>query len=126
MRTYADVRADASLAHIRACPDADRSTAPPSTAFRWQQHLQVLVYLLYWYKSTNTDSSTAFRWQQHLQVLVYLLYWHKSTNTDSSTAFRSQQPLQHALHSAWPPPHLEAVRWRQVGGGGASLEKYKY
>ena len=34
----------------------------------------MLVYLLYWYKSTNTD------------MLVYLLYWYKSTSTDAAAS----------------------------------------
>jgi hypothetical protein len=31
------------------------------------------VYLLYWYKSTNTDTALS----------IYLLYWYKSTNADA-------------------------------------------
>ena len=44
------------------------------------------VYLLFWYKSTNTDASDdlldAILARTHYSV--YLLSWHKSTNTDAS------------------------------------------
>jgi hypothetical protein len=50
------------------------------------------VYLLYWYKSTNTDAKlrtaplcdAAQRVSCRLRYSVYLLYWYKSTNTDAA------------------------------------------
>ncbi len=54
---------------------------------RWEQvndmnsvALRYAVYLLYWYKSTNTDAAAALR------CAVYLLYWYKSANTDAAAA----------------------------------------
>ena len=35
------------------------------------------VYLLYWYKSTNSDARRS---------AIYLLYWYKSTNSDAEGA----------------------------------------
>ena len=43
--------------------------------------LRYSAYLLYWYKSTNTDASGL-----NLRCPVYLLYWYKSTNTDAGVA----------------------------------------
>jgi hypothetical protein len=56
----------------------------------------VSFYLLYWYKSTNTDaecidtvSASAYGGSGRVEGLglavmpVYLLYWYKSTNTDA-------------------------------------------
>jgi hypothetical protein len=50
------------------------------------------VYLLYWYKSTNTDAAASHLPPLQSKLLkastcnrysVYLLYWDKSTNTDT-------------------------------------------
>jgi hypothetical protein len=44
-----------------------------------------LLYLLYWYKGTDTDRLSAAGWQYAvlgcLAASVYLLYWYESTNT---------------------------------------------
>jgi hypothetical protein len=44
----------------------------------------VLLYVLYWYKSTNTDATRAGRRvkEPHARARyeVYLLYWYKSAN----------------------------------------------
>ena len=50
--------------------------------------LRYAVYLLYWYKSTNTDAAhcrfpSAPR--SH-RFSGYLLYWYKSANTDAAHA----------------------------------------
>jgi hypothetical protein len=45
--------------------------------------IRCAVYLLYWYKSTNTDAKGADR-----RCAVHLLYWYKSTNTDAKGAAR--------------------------------------
>ena len=39
------------------------------------------VYLIYWYKSTDTDASSPACYRYS----VYLLYWYKSTDTDASS-----------------------------------------
>jgi hypothetical protein len=51
------------------------------------------LYLLYWYKSTNTDAEEALLAKARLEQLqtaedpaVYLLYWYKSTTTDTKGA----------------------------------------
>jgi hypothetical protein len=57
------------------------------------------LYLLYWYKSTNTDAFIAD--QPQLQAVaaasLYLLYWYTSTNTDAALA---DQPQQQAVAAA--------------------------
>ena len=40
-------------------------------------------YLLYWYKSTNTDAEGTRAWQQSALYSIYLLYSYKSANTDA-------------------------------------------
>jgi hypothetical protein len=37
------------------------------------------LYLLYWYKSTNTDAA-----EEAGERRVYLLYWYKSTNSEAA------------------------------------------
>ena len=54
-----------------------------STGF---QVLTLLTYLLYWYRSTNTDAA-GFQRRTSSSISpaaasVYLLYWYRSTNTD--------------------------------------------
>ena len=65
------------------------------------------VYLLYWFKSTITDTpaasphtdadSGAYVAKQHgrrfAKDSVYLLYWHKSTNTDAEGAAGSRKNI---------------------------------
>jgi hypothetical protein len=50
-----------------------------------------LVYLLYWYKSTNTDAADAATSSAALYpgYSVYSLYWYKSTNADAVEAAAS-------------------------------------
>jgi hypothetical protein len=52
--------------------------------------LLVPKYLLYWYKSTNTDAERAAGLPRQcppaLLVPKYLLYWYKSTDTDAERA----------------------------------------
>jgi hypothetical protein len=47
--------------------------------------LRYAVYLLYWYKSTNTDAGVA-QIDEGDAHLFYLHYWYKSTNTDAAVA----------------------------------------
>jgi hypothetical protein len=53
---------------------------------RAARHFNVL-FLLYWYKSTNTGAEEALarRAAGHFNVL-FLLYWYKNTNTDAEEA----------------------------------------
>jgi hypothetical protein len=49
------------------------------------------VYLLYWYKSTNTDASDALCLEglaASMRYSVYLLYWYKGANTAAEGAAR--------------------------------------
>ena len=52
-----------------------------------------LVYLLYWYKSTNTDAADAATssaaYELYPGYSVYSLYWYKSTNADAAEAAAS-------------------------------------
>ena len=41
------------------------------------------LYLLYWYKSTHTDTKARQDSHQILLYSIYLLYWYKSTITDT-------------------------------------------
>ncbi len=57
---------------------------------RWHRYpVHSVVYLIYWYKSTNTGSAARalMKLAGHgalAQVRpVYFLYWYKSTNTDA-------------------------------------------
>ena len=46
------------------------------------------VYLLYWYKSTNTDTCVSLTADNlsKLQCSLYLFYWYKRANTDAKGA----------------------------------------
>jgi hypothetical protein len=49
------------------------------------------VYLLYWYKSTNTHASDALCLEglaASMRYSVYLLYWYKGANTAAEGAAR--------------------------------------
>jgi hypothetical protein len=79
------------------------------------------VYLLYWYKSTNTDAEegavAALPQAPPPEFSVYLLYWYKSTNTDAEGAVA-------ALPQAPPPPEFEHSEGELMaalhpGGGGS-------
>jgi hypothetical protein len=50
------------------------------------QRTRSAVYLLYWYKSTNTDTACMRRASVGSLrcVAASLLYWYKSANTDTS------------------------------------------
>jgi hypothetical protein len=62
--------------------EAMNATASVPTGYaRSRAYCRYSVYLLYWYKSTDTDASSraCFRYS------VYLLYWNKSTDTDANS-----------------------------------------
>jgi hypothetical protein len=73
---------------------------PRQRAKKWSKNrYSYSAYLLYWYKSTNTDVALAPQLEAGvtsleqdeareliMSHLVYLLYWYKSTNTDVSLA----------------------------------------
>ena len=51
------------------------------------RHARYSIYLLYWYKSTNTDTEAGSQaGRRHARYSVYVLYWYKSTNTDTEGA----------------------------------------
>jgi hypothetical protein len=52
------------------------------------------IYLLYWYKSTNTDLRSLLRGGRNS---VYLHYWYKSTNTDATR----MQAVEHVYLLYW-------------------------
>jgi hypothetical protein len=53
------------------------------------------VYLLYWYKSTNTNAGVTVRGSRDANS-VYLLYWYKSTNTDAGATVRGSRDANSA------------------------------
>ena len=58
------------------------------------------VYLLYWYKSTNTDGMEAISPVRKLpRYSVYFLYWYNSTNTDGMEAISPVRELPRATNS---------------------------
>ena len=103
-------------------------------SYRWAQHtsssnwwgslstqetrrrsLRYSVYLLYWYKSTSTDTGGAARMCEHATFFCQFcfsfrwaqLYWYKSTSTDAGGAARI---CEHA--TAWCTECLTCQIWR--------------
>ncbi len=58
------------------------STSNSWSTRAWQQRALYSFYLIYWYKSTNTDAEGKRAWQQSVLCSIYLLYLHKSANPD--------------------------------------------
>ena len=66
------------------------------------------LYLLYWYKSTNTDTAAKSReetvdGEKCIQVAfdsLYLLYWYKSTNTDAAVKSREGDSRRRKVHTS--------------------------
>jgi hypothetical protein len=56
--------------------------------------LRSSVYLLYWYKSADTDAEGAAAGELKLLISsVYLLYWYKSADTDAEGAATGELKL---------------------------------
>jgi hypothetical protein len=94
MLTYADVLCMCRQVHSCEASDAKGphggcGVGSPGAAARDRSALRYLVYLLYWYKSTNTATEgAAARDRSALRYSVYMLYWYTSTNTDAALQFR--------------------------------------
>jgi hypothetical protein len=59
------------------------------TGMKWRRLWRYSIYLLYWYKRTDTDASRDACRSCRTRSSVYLLCWYKRTNTDARKACSS-------------------------------------